>query len=87
MRCPKCDSLPTAVIKTERPVDEGLDGVKRRKRRCRNCRHISQTFEIPESEYRKLYPAPEKAPEEKAVRSPLKTKLKKEKSNDRPTKS
>lgn len=75
MRCPKCDRLPTSVIKTERPVDEGMDGVKRRRRVCRNCRHVFQTFEIPESEFRKLSPKPEIPSEDQdTVRSPLRTK-------------
>jgi transcriptional regulator NrdR family protein len=54
MRCPKCDRLPTAVLKTESPIDEGVYNIKRRTRRCRNCRETFLTFEVTESEFRKL---------------------------------
>ena len=74
MRCPNCDRLPTSVLKTERAVDEGMDNIKRRRRICRNCRKIFQTFEVVEDAFRKICPAMPKPVEEKAKRSPLKTK-------------
>jgi len=73
MRCPKCDRLPSSVLKTERPVDEGMDNVKRRKRVCRNCRHFFYSYEIPEAEFRKLCPKQPEKPVE-AERTPLRTK-------------
>lgn len=81
MRCPNCDRLPTSVLKTEMPIDEGMDNVKRRRRVCRNCRKYFQTFEVTEAEFRKLCPKPEVKDQDKesdAVRSPLRTKKRNE---------
>lgn len=76
MRCPKCEQLPTSVLKTERPVDEGYDNVKRRRRVCRNCRHYFFTFEVSEDEFKKLYPNAGKVEDIKPQRNPLLTKTK-----------
>lgn len=76
MRCPKCDQLPTSVLKTERPIDEKLDNLKRRRRVCRNCRHLFHTYEIPESEFRQLYPKDIELSMEDRQRTPLKSKNK-----------
>jgi transcriptional regulator NrdR family protein len=80
MRCPKCDQLPTSVLKTERPVEEGLDNVKRRRRVCRNCRHYFHTYEVHEPEYQRMNPHIDLSQKRsKPHRSPLKTKNKKDK--------
>jgi transcriptional regulator NrdR family protein len=44
------------VIKTERPLDEGLEAgdVKRRTRKCRECSRTFTTFEIQEDLFREL---------------------------------
>ena len=76
MRCPKCDQLPSPVLKTERPVE--FDNVKRRRRRCRNCRKDFYTYEVSEDEFKKLHPNIITPATEKVERSPLKTKAKKE---------
>lgn len=74
MRCPKCDRLPTAVLKTETPIDEGVYNIKRRRRRCRNCRECFYTFEVVESEFRKLSNHPdEKKITETTESKPLKS--------------
>lgn len=79
MRCPKCDRLPSSVLKTERPVDEGMDNVKRRRRVCRHCRHFFFSYEIPEAEFRKLCPKPEQPDHQsEKVRTPLRTKKRSE---------
>ena len=76
MRCPKCERLPSSVLKTERPVDEGMDNVKRRRRVCRNCRYFFYTYEIPEEAFRKLCPKDPNAvePVPDKIRTPLRTK-------------
>lgn len=58
MKCPKCTSLPSNVLKTEQPIDEGLEygDVKRRLRKCRECGRNFKTFEVHESIYRVLFP-------------------------------
>lgn len=76
MRCPKCDQLPTSVLKTERPIEPGYDGVKRRRRVCRNCRHYFHTYEIHEPDYKQINPHAGEVSEKKPERSPLRTKKK-----------
>jgi len=60
VRCPRCSEVKTMVIKTERPLDEGLKegDIKRRTRKCRNCGRNFPTFEIHESTFRQVIAAP-----------------------------
>lgn len=82
MRCPKCDQLPTSVLKTERPIDEGYDNVKRRRRVCRNCRHYFHTYEINEDDFKKIYPdAGKQVDTSTPKRTPLLTKSKRNSSD------
>jgi len=77
VRCPKCDQLPTSVLKTERPIDEGYDNVKRRRRVCRNCRHYFHTYEIHEDDFKRIHPHAGKSESvAKPQRTPLLTKSK-----------
>lgn len=68
MNCPFCALRPTGVVKTERPLDEGMDEgeVKRRRRICRNCGRDFHTFEVHESVFRTLT-----ATQKKLTRQPL----------------
>ena len=56
MRCPFCTGLPSSVLQTTRPLDEGLDygDIKRRLRKCGACSKNFTTFEIQESLFRRL---------------------------------
>lgn len=56
MRCPHCVGPKTYVLKTERPLDEGLDEgfIKKRTRKCRNCAKNFVTFEVHESTWRQV---------------------------------
>lgn len=54
MRCPRCDGLPTSVLKTERPIDKHVYGVKQRRRRCRTCQHDFYSYEVGEDEFAAL---------------------------------
>jgi len=69
MRCPYCTGLKTYVLKTERPLDEGMceGDLKKRTRKCRQCAKNFATFEIHESTWRQT---PKDAP---LVRRPLLT--------------
>lgn len=69
MKCPHCDRFPTAVKKTTRPLDEGLEygDVKQRLRKCRSCSRNFNTFEIHEELFRKLT----QVSKSKLKRSPL----------------
>lgn len=60
MRCPYCADPKTGVLKTERPIDEGLaEGeIKRRTRKCRACARNFVTFEIHESTWRQVPVSP-----------------------------
>lgn len=55
MRCPACIGPKTYVLKTERPLDEGLDEgfIKKRTRKCRHCAKNFVTFEIHEQTWRR----------------------------------
>lgn len=75
MRCPLCDRVPTYVLKTERPVDLGIDNVKRRRRRCRNCRGTFYTYEVSEDRFKQI-PEVDLTPREKPSRTPLKDRKK-----------
>jgi len=61
MRCPHCTASKTGVLKTERPIDEGMDEgcIKKRTRKCRECARNFVTFEIYESVWRDLPDKPE----------------------------
>lgn len=54
MRCPHCSEVKTMVLKTERPLDEGMaeGDLKKRTRKCRNCARNFVTFEIHETVWR-----------------------------------
>lgn len=67
MRCPHCAGVKTYVIKTQRPIDEGLQegNIKRRTRKCRQCAENFVTFEIHEATWRET---PEAEP---LIRRPL----------------
>ena len=55
MRCPHCTGYKTFVLKTERPLDEGMEegDLKKRTRKCRECARNFVTFEVHESFWRK----------------------------------
>lgn len=56
MRCPRCTAPKTYVLKTERPLDEGMSegDLKKRTRKCRECARNFVTFEIHENTWRQL---------------------------------
>ena len=56
MKCPSCNSLPSSVLQTTRPLDEGVEygAIKRRLRKCGKCEKNFTTFEIQESMFRLL---------------------------------
>lgn len=54
MRCPKCDSAQTYVVKTLTPIDKMVESLKQRRRVCRDCRDRFTTFEIGEDEFNAL---------------------------------
>ena len=56
MRCPHCHTRPSSVLRTTRPLNEGLEEglVKERLRKCRNCGKNFSTFEIHESLFRTI---------------------------------
>ena len=60
--------MPSGVLQTTRPIDEGLDygEVKRRLRKCRECATNFTTFEIHESLFRSF-----SLTEQRLTRQPL----------------
>lgn len=54
VRCPKCDSAQTYVVKTLTPIDKMVESLKQRRRVCRDCRDRFTTFEIGEDEFNAL---------------------------------
>ena len=56
MKCPNCFAHNSKVLKTERPLDEGMEfgRLKRRRRQCKECRRSFFTFEIHEDVFRKM---------------------------------
>jgi len=60
MRCPHCTGCKTFVLKTERPLDEGMaeGDLKKRTRKCRECAKNFVTFEIHESTWRQVPTGP-----------------------------
>ena len=80
MRCPRCSEVKTMVVKTERPIDEGMieGDLKKRTRKCRNCGRNFVTFEIHESTFRQTPTTPA------LERRPLLTEAAQSRNNRRP---
>ncbi len=71
MRCPRCNSDETYVLKTTIREDTQVDSVKQRRRNCKACRRPFMTFEIREADFGRLRAL---IMLEGPTRSPLKTR-------------